>query len=244
MELSRIWAIIVFLLFMSDAQSQLVKSERHTNKELNESIHSFSEASDFFFTTLGENFKGDRGESMIALMKVLAKDRDEPEDFFRLNIDPHEFNELNTSLDSIYDYFFPIHIYKKGSGTKDYVVQKRIENEKCDTIEVVIPRMTTCPIPRNPFFQGNFKESFRKLLLKDSTSLAVKEEIMVYLEEIISEFSILSFSVDHLNKYSPDDLNQIYDIRENRILVSLIFWEYISHCANYDLNTRKYFYED
>ena len=206
----------------------------------------FSRASEFFFSTLRENLGGNRGENMQALMKIIAKGNEEPEDFFRLQVNAKKFQELNSTFESIYDKFFPIHIYSyvEDFEFKDRILVEHVTNKKRDTLKVKIPTNMTCHIPRNTFIEGSFKFSFQEQLLKDKTPSAVMELIRVYLDFSRGGFSALNFSIDCLQKYNADELNTIYDSEYNRILVSLIFWEYLCDCANYDLNTRKYFYED
>lgn len=215
------------------------------DENLNLKLLNFSKASDFFFSTLSENFQGNRGDNFYDLIRILSKNIEEPEDFFRLQVDARKFEALNTEiLENIYGDYFPIHVYKYGTGTATNILEKHIISEKSDTLEVIIPSKLPCPIPRNSLFQGNFKDSFRELVLRDTMASIVKDEIMVYLRFDTFQFSILDFSIDTLAKYDADKLKSVYEDKFNRILVSLIFWEYLSHCANYDLNTRKYFYEE
>ncbi|WP_194530870.1 hypothetical protein [Zobellia roscoffensis] len=236
--------IIILFTIIPPLQSQInTTSDTPQNISKNQ-ILTFSKASEFFFTTLEENFEGNRAENIQALMKIITKENEEPEDFFRLQVDTKKFKSLNTSLESIYDDFFPIHsyIYEENSNF-DHIVEKHIFNRICDTLEVRIPTNMTCYVPRNTFIEGSFKYSFGKQLLNDKTPSAVMDLIMAYLD-FGGGFTAFGFSYDSIQKYNVDELSTIYDSEYNRILVSLIFWEYLSDCANYDLNTRKYFYED
>lgn len=152
---------------------------------------------------------------------------------------------LNASLEEIYNDFFPVHVYEFVIDTiyPNQVLATRNTNRECDTIVEKIPRNRLCYSSRNSFIQGTFKDSFRQQLLKDKRRSILKEEIMPLLD-MFYYFSALELSIDSVHKYNMKEFKEIYSDEYNRILTSLVFWEYLTDCGNYDLNTRKYFYED
>lgn len=248
MNLLRI-ALILFVLFPLTglSQSSDIGSSDDIPNTIAERFKSFTEASKFFFSTLKNNFGHENdGENMQQLMQIFSKWPEEPEDFFRLQVDLKEFKILNSSLELTYNNFFPVHIYfyEKGTEFNNRILVKSIRNKICDTLEIITPPDMPCHVPRNPFAQGSLKNSFREQLLKDKTPSKVKEEMKLYLSHTINYLSAIEFSIDSTIKYSVKEFNEMYTEEFNRILASFIFWEYLADCANYDLNTRKYFYEE
>lgn len=240
------FTLLVLIPLTSLSQPSIKSSSDSIPNTIAEKFKSFTEASKFFFSTLKNNFGHENdGENMQQLMQIFNKRPEELEDFFRLQVDLKEFKTLNSSLELTYNDFFPVHvyIYVKDAEFKNYISVKSILNKICDTLEIRTPT-DMLHVPRNFFAQGSLKNSFKEQLLKDKTPSKVKEEMKLYLSQIISEFSAITFSRDSTFKYSAKEFNEMYTEEFNRILASLIFWEYLADCANYDLNTRKYFYEE
>ena len=240
------FTLLVLLPLTGLSQPSIKSSSDSIPNTIAEKFKSFTEASKFFFSTLKNNFGHENdGENMQQLMQIFNKWPEETEDFFRLQVDLKEFKTLNSSLELTYNDFFPVHvyIYAKDAEFKNYIFVKSIRNKICDTLEIRTPTDMQY-VPRNFFAQGSLKNSFREQLLKDKTPSKVKEEMKLYLSQIISEFSTIEFSRGSTFKHSAKELNEMYTEEFNRILVSFIFWEYLADCANYDLNTRKYFYEE
>lgn len=240
--------IITVMLFpiIGHAQFKAMSGNDTIPNTVEQKLKTFSEASDFLFSTLSENFEGDdKGENMYTFLKIFSKRLEEPEDFFRLQVDAKKFKTLNASLESIYDGFFPVHIYiyEKVPVYKNQVLSNHISNKTRDTIIDKIPTNMPCYVPRNTFFQGTFKISFAEQLLADKTDSKVKSEIRPLLD-FNNGYSAFNFSFDFSTRYDEEQFNEIYKLEYNRILTSLVFWEYLTDCANYDLNTRKYFYEE
>ena len=245
MNLLKFAIIIVLVPLTGFAQAKTSNESDTTENNIEEKFKTFSEASSFFFTTLDENFEGDsKGENMYKLMQIFASPKEEPEDFFRLQVNAIFFRTLNASLESIYDDFFPVHIYIYEKNSEfNYVRGKIVSNKVLDTIEDRIPTNMPDYVPRNSFVEGFFKHSFAEQILSDKTDSKVKSELQPLLD-FSNRYSALNFSIDFSNKFNAKQFNEIYDSEYNRILTSLVFWEYLADCANYDLNTRTYFYED
>ncbi len=238
--------IVVLLPLIGHAQSKAMSGNDTIQNTVEQKLKTFSEASDFFFSTLSENFEGDdKGEDMYTFLRIFSKSLEDPEDFFNLHVDAKKFKTLNASLEAIYDGFFPVHIYiyEKDSIYRNHVFSNRISNKTRDTLVVKIPTNMPCYTPRNTFVEGLFKGSFAEQLLADKTDSKVKSELQPLLD-FSRSYSTLNFSFGFSARYDDEQLNEIYNLEYNRILTSLVFWEYLTDCANYDLNTRKYFYED
>ena len=237
---------VALLPLIGLAQLKDINGKDSNKINIQQKLKTFSEASDFFFSTLSENFEGDdKGENMYVFLKIFSKALKEPEDFFRLQVDAKKFQTLNASLEAIYDDFFPVHIYiyEEDSLYKNRVLSTHINNKTCDTIINKIPTNQTCYLPRNPFGGGTFKISFAEQLLAGKVDSKVIRELYSLLD-FSHRYSASDFSFNFSSRYNDEQLNEIYKIEYNRILTSLVFWEYLTDCANYDLNTRKYFYED
>lgn len=237
---------VVVLPLIGHAQFKTMSGNDTIQKTVEQKLKTFSEASDFFFSTLSENFEGDnKGDNMYTFLKIFSKTLEEPEDFFKLQVDAKKFKILNASLESIYDCFFPVHIYiyEKDSIYKNQVISNVISNKTRDTIVDKIPTNMPCHVPRNTFVEGWFKISFAEQLLADKTDSKVRSELQPLLD-FNRSYSAFNFSFDFSTRYDEEQFNEIYNLEYNRILTSLVFWEYLTDCANYDLNTRRYFYED
>ena len=226
------------------SQSKTIGNSDTIQKNLEEKLRAFSAANDFFFATLDENFEGEsKGENIRRLMQIFSKPIEEPEDFFRLQINAKKFEELNSTLELVYDDYFPFHIYIYEKDSEFNNVRGNINSNKLrDIITDTIP-INGPYTARNSFIEGHFKKSFAVQLLTNKTDSKVKSELQPLLD-FFFKYSAISFSIDLSKRYNAEQFDEIYDIEYNRILTSLVFWEYLADCANYDLNTRKYFYED
>ena len=149
---------VVLLPLIGNAQFKAMSGNDTIQNTIVQKLKTFSEASDFFFSTLSANFEGDdKGENMYTFLKIFSKALEEPEDFFKLQVDAKKFKTLNASLESIYDGFFPVHIYiyEKDPVYKNRVLVNHIRNKTRDTIVDKIPTNMPCYVPRNTFFSGN-----------------------------------------------------------------------------------------
>ena len=238
---------VIFVLFPLVSHSQLSSpADQPVNQgNLSDKLATFSAASDFFFATLNENFEGEGdGENLHALMKIFSKPSDEQEDFFKLQINAKKFKVLNESLSSVYDEFFPFHVYIYVKKSKYTFVRGSLGVNKIrDTIFSKVPRSIPCHIPRNPFLEGSFRISFWEQLINEDTHSSIKNEMMPFLIGT-GQYSALDFSIRAVRRFDVETMDELLETEYNRLLISLVFWEYLADCANYDLNTRKYFYED
>lgn len=239
--------IILVILVVSPIlcfSQKTIKCDDASRNKHDFDIYEFSSASIFFFSTLEQNFGGTKGENIFALMKIISSSVNKQEDFFRLQVENKKFRSLNKSLARKYDNIYPIHIYiNEENSERNYIRENGIINDVRDTIEIRIPSNMPCPISKNSFLEGSFKFSFVQQLLNDKSESTIKSFIIDFLNGT-GLYSALDLSINCIKNFNEEELENIFNNEYERILVSLVFWEYLSESANYDLNTRKYFYED
>ncbi|MBD1263114.1 hypothetical protein HZY62_21170 [Maribacter polysiphoniae] len=243
-KLSKILALFFFSTILSPTcygkgNPELKKIETDS---LALKLSKFEKASEFFFSTLQDNFGGSDQDNLIQLMDILIALNLDGDHDYKIQVNQMEFDSLNTNFESVYDDYFPVYIYKYSEdSSRKYEKANMIIGKERDTVEVSLPTDINCPYIKNSIYQGALNYGFYELLLKIDSKEPIQKEITHYLNATGS-YSALELSYTLRKAYSDTELGNLVKIKSNRILISLVFWEYLSNCANYDLSRRKNYY--
>lgn len=207
-----------------------------------EDLKAFEKASLFLFSTLKENFGGEDADNISELMGILSEAPYEMGGEFKLQINVDWFKGLNAELIPLYDMVYPLHVYSVNPNAEsEFIHANTITNPSRDTLRINLPQNSRCRPDRNSPLEGTFKYSFSQFLQNLASDSKILDQINKHIE-LTGQYSVIDLSRFCLWKLERTEFHELMENEINRILIALVFWEYVTDCINYDLNLRKYPY--
>lgn len=211
-------------------------------KDYETGLNSFEEAEVFFFDTLEENFGKTDLENLNLFFNFLTQSN--ANDYvFKLQVNISKFKEINQTLESRYCNFFPYYHYEHNDSFKD-INLNYIGGSKtlCDTLQIKVQLDSNSGFFKESPLNVHLAKPFKNKLLSYDGKL---ENILEDNFNIVTHVELIMFYRRLLQAKIKDEIMAEFIKNENsRKLLTLLFWKYISYCANYDLEVMKYTYEN
>lgn len=234
----------LFLLLIYNFASIQFASGQRTDEfqEYSDALKDFKDAESFFFDTLRENFCKSDLENTEMFFKYLTLSSANNY-VFKLQVNTTKFKEINLKLESKYCNFFPFHYYDYNYSYKDinFNYIKGLETS-CDTLQIKVSIDSNSGLFKESPLNVHLTNSFKNKLIYYDGEL---EDILEDNFNIVSHVELLMFYRRLLQANTKDEIMAEFQSNQtSRRLLSLLFWKYISYCANYDLEVMKYTYEN
>lgn len=231
----------VYSLLLFCYQSTMAQINER-NQDYIKLLNEFKGAEVFFFETLKENFGKTDSENILIFFNKLKQSNQNGYDF-KLQLNIIKYQKLNQILESKYCDLFPFYNYTYDFTYKDFNIDYIKANEEfCDTLQLKIPRCENCKLYKESPFNVYLKESFKENMITFSGDF---EEILNENFNIAPYVSLFIFYDRILLLYQHKENKDKLELTlHQKQLLTLLFWKYISFCANYDLEVMKYTYEN